>query len=108
MIAVCHSTNSLKLHRKNKECAKHILAPVAVACDIFIIRRSAHPAGGFYYIGNEISYVIKKLPPSSVAVINILLFFLTSSHQQSQSVYPAVQNNYIPNLPSAADTWRYS
>ena len=50
MIAVCHSTNSLKLHRKNKECAKHILAPVAVACDIFIIRRSAHPAGGFYYI----------------------------------------------------------
>ena len=61
MIAVCHSTNSLKLHRKNKECAKHILAPVAVACDIFIIRRSAHPAGGFYYIGNEISYVIRNI-----------------------------------------------
>ena len=32
---------------------------------------------------------------------------LTSSHQQSQSVYPAVQNNYIPNLPSAVDTWKY-
>ena len=70
MIAVCHSTNSLKLHRKNKECAKHILAPVAVACDIFIIRRSAHPAGGFYYIGNEISYVIRNIPVNDEDIFN--------------------------------------
>ena len=27
----------------------HILAPAVVACDIFSIRRSAHPAGGFLY-----------------------------------------------------------
>ena len=27
----------------------HILAPAAVACDIIIVRRSAHPAGGFLY-----------------------------------------------------------
>ena len=26
----------------------HILAPAAVACDIIIVRRSAHPAGGFF------------------------------------------------------------
>ena len=70
MIAVCHSTNSLKLHRKNKECAKHILAPVAVACDIFIIRRSAHPAGGFYYIGNEISYVMRNIPVNDEHIFN--------------------------------------
>ncbi len=70
MIAVCHSTNSLKLHRKNKECAKHILAPVAVACDIFIIRRSAHPAGGFYYIGNEISYVMRNIPVNDEDIFN--------------------------------------
>ena len=70
MIAVCHSTNSLKLHRKNKECAKHILAPVAVASDIFIIRRSAHPAGGFYYIGNEISYVMKNIPVNDEDIFN--------------------------------------
>ena len=70
MIAVCHSTNSLKLHRKNKECAKHILAPVAVACDIFIIRRSAHPAGGSYYIGNEISYVIRNIPVNDEDIFN--------------------------------------
>ena len=30
-------------YRLNKECAKHILAPAAVACDTYIIRRSAHP-----------------------------------------------------------------
>ena len=70
MIAVCHSTNSLKLHRKNKECAKHILAPVAVACDIFIIRRSAHPAGGFYYIENDISYVIRNIPVNDEDIFN--------------------------------------
>ena len=70
MIAICHSTNSLKLHRKNKECAKHILAPVAVACDIFIIRRSAHPAGGFYYIGNEISYVMRNIPVNDEDIFN--------------------------------------
>ena len=70
MIAVCHLTNSLKLHRKNKECAKHILAPVAVASDIFIIRRSAHPAGGFYYIGNEISYVIRNIPVNDEDIFN--------------------------------------
>lgn len=38
---------------------------------------------------------------------NILLLSVISSHQQSQSAYPAAPNNYIRNLPSAADTWRY-
>ena len=39
----------------------HILAPAAVVCDIIIVRRSAHPAGGFFYIiGNAISYYIQK------------------------------------------------
>ena len=27
----------------NKECALHILAPAAVACDTYLVRRSAHP-----------------------------------------------------------------
>ena len=26
----------------------HILAPAAVACDIYLIRRSAHPRGAFF------------------------------------------------------------
>ena len=37
----------------------HILAPPAVACNIIVVRRSAHPAGGFYMMGNAISYHIK-------------------------------------------------
>ena len=28
----------------------HIRAPAVVACDIIIVRRSAHPAGGFCII----------------------------------------------------------
>jgi hypothetical protein len=31
-----------------KECALHILAPAAVACDIYLIRRSAHLCGAFF------------------------------------------------------------
>jgi hypothetical protein len=31
-----------------KECALHIPAPAAVACDIYLIRRSAHPRGAFF------------------------------------------------------------
>ena len=36
----------------------HILAPSAVACDMFLLRASAHPAERFYVIGR--SYDIKK------------------------------------------------
>ena len=31
----------------------HILAPSAVACDIFLLRASAHPAERFYVIGRS-------------------------------------------------------
>ena len=34
---------------RTKNVPWHILAPAAVACDIIIVRRSAHPAGGFLY-----------------------------------------------------------
>ena len=43
----------------------HIPAPSAVACDIFLLRASAHPSRRvFYAIGNffEIPYCIKKTP----------------------------------------------
>ncbi|EDR48539.1 hypothetical protein DORFOR_00085 [Dorea formicigenerans ATCC 27755] len=33
---------------RTKNVPWHILAPAAVACDIIIERRSAHPAGGFF------------------------------------------------------------
>ena len=50
-------------YKGTKNVPWHILAPAAVACDIIIVRRSAHPAGGFFHIiGNAISYYMKKDP----------------------------------------------
>ena len=48
---------STKFITKNKECAKHILAPSAVACDILLLRASAHPRGAFLISRNELSHV---------------------------------------------------
>ncbi|EEG73965.1 hypothetical protein CLOHYLEM_05970 [[Clostridium] hylemonae DSM 15053] len=47
-------------YNKIKNVPWHILAPSAVACDILHLRASAPPPEGFYNIGNEVSYVIKK------------------------------------------------
>ncbi len=48
-------------YERTKNVPWHILAPAAVACDIYIVRRSAHlPGGLFCLIG--ISYETKKAP----------------------------------------------
>ena len=47
-----------------KECAWHIPAPAAVACDIYLIRRSAHPRGAFFTLRKAISYKVKKEQPT--------------------------------------------
>ena len=36
------------LYKRTKNMPWHILAPAAVACDIYLIRRSAHPRGTFF------------------------------------------------------------
>ena len=33
-----------------KNVPRHILAPAAVACDIYLVRRSAHPKRSVFYI----------------------------------------------------------
>ena len=69
----------------------------------------ASPArSAFCFIGSSfgISYEIKNCRQLRRQQ-NILLLSVINFHQQSQSAYPAVPNNYIRNLPSAADTWRY-
>nr|DAH06347.1 MAG TPA: hypothetical protein [Caudoviricetes sp.] len=38
----------------------HILAPAAVACDIYLIRRSAHPRRAFLLYRKAISCKVKK------------------------------------------------
>ena len=55
-------------HRYKSNVPWHIRAPAVVACDIIIVRRSAHPAGGFCIIGNEISYYTKNRRPCSSVV----------------------------------------
>ena len=47
-----------------KNVPRHILAPSAVACDIFLLRASAHPAERFllYRKCDAISYKAKKSP----------------------------------------------
>ena len=36
--------------RRRKNVPRHILAPAAVACDIYLVRRSAHPKRSVFYI----------------------------------------------------------
>ena len=47
-------------HCITKNVPWHILAPAAVACDICIVRRSAHPRGAFLCNRNEVSYYTKN------------------------------------------------
>ncbi len=50
-------------------CHWHILAPSAVACDIFHLCASAHPRGAFYRIGRTFLYDNKKLCQKLLEVI---------------------------------------
>ena len=66
MVKKLHHTLSKISYYRTKNVPWHILAPAAVACDIYIVRRSAHPRGAFLCNRNEVSYYIKKLPYKSV------------------------------------------
>ena len=59
MVKKLHHTLSKISYYRTKNVPCHILAPAAVACDICIVRRSAHPRGAFLCNRNEISYYIK-------------------------------------------------
>ena len=58
----------------------HILAPPAVACDIILVRRSAHPAGAFYIMENTIFHYIKKTAyPNQISDPENLCIYYTQS-----------------------------
>ena len=40
----------LFLTKRTKNVPRHILAPAAVACDTYLVRRSAHPERSVFYI----------------------------------------------------------
>ena len=70
-------------YKGTKNVPWHILASAAVACDIIIVRRSAHPAGGFLYNRkyNFLLYKKRKMEPGpptlpQLSLIISLLIFL--------------------------------
>jgi hypothetical protein len=58
---------------KNKECAKHIPAPSAVACDKSPFRASARPPGGFLYREQSFLYKNKESCPAGFSACGGLL-----------------------------------
>ena len=40
----------LFLTKRTKNVPRHILAPAAVACDTYLVRRSAHPERSVFYM----------------------------------------------------------
>ena len=57
----------------------HILAPAAVACDIIIVRRSAHPAGGFLY-NRKCNFLLYKKDYETTLLHSLLIFFQQSDN----------------------------
>ena len=45
---LCVYFHHFLLSKRTKNVPWHILAPAAVACDIYLIRRSVHPRGAFF------------------------------------------------------------
>ena len=60
---------------RTKNVPWHILAPAAVACDIYIVRRSAHPRGAFLCNRNEVSYYIKNKAYENFSVCPGICFY---------------------------------
>ena len=51
----------LFLVKRTKNVPRHILAPAAVACDTYLVRRSAHPERSvFYILGKDFPNIQKK------------------------------------------------
>ena len=49
MLEVCFSAHpNIQYRAIKKNVPWHILAPSAVACDMFLLRASAHPRGAFF------------------------------------------------------------
>jgi len=63
--------STLSLFHGIKNVPWHILAPAAVACDIIIVRRSAHPAGGFLY-NRKYNFLLYKKEYATGSFLSII------------------------------------
>ena len=68
-------------YRVKKNVPWQILAPAAVACDIYLIRRSAHPRRAFLLYRKAISCKVKKtvseLSVLSLSYVSYFFYFLS-------------------------------
>ena len=64
---------------RTKNVPWHILAPAAVACDIIIVRRSAHPAGGFLY-NRKCNFLLYKKDYETTLLHSLPIFFQQSDN----------------------------
>ena len=62
-------------YRVKKNVPWHILAPAAVACDIYLIRRSAHPRRAFLLYRKAISCKKKQCRNFSVLSLSYVSYF---------------------------------
>ena len=63
-----------------KECALHIPAPAAVACDIYLIRRSVHPYGAFFNLQESNFLQIKKAAARNLTAGLYSLLYLEDTY----------------------------
>ena len=75
---------------RKKNVPWHITAPAAVACDIYLIRRSAHPRGAFFTLqeSNFLKSKKRALLRSFQTTKTLFLLFLHS--------FPVFYFNYFP------------
>ena len=78
--------------RTNKNVPWHILAPSAVACDMFLLRASAHPRGAFFVSQDVISYETKNLQS-----IRMRITFLIQTNWRF-SISPGLPLGFIYHL----------
>ena len=83
-----------------KNVPRHILAPSAVACDIFLLRASAHPAERFllYRKCDAISYKVKRMRDSFFDCTSFFFMYnlLRSCFTSPQSYCMPARCNQFP------------
>ena len=76
----------------------HILAPSAVACDMFLLRASAHPRGAFFVSSDVISYETKKRMTCLHIIRKNVLFLLCSIFTNLPYTCEIFPCPYLPHI----------
>ena len=83
---------------RTKNVPWHILAPAAVACDICIVLRSAHPRGAFLCNRNEVSYYIKNKAYEDFSVCPRTCFYYSRLSEALISSMDALISSMVADI----------